>query len=513
MSATHPTAAADAQPDPATPAEPGPVDATTPAGPDRIDATTPAGPAGPSAAGPSLVAPVPEGGPGAPVAAPVAHTVDLPRGALWRPGVMTRTWREFGYLFLELLIAPFAFTYTVLAVVLPPSLLVTVVGLFPAGWVIQGGRAWAGLQRGMARGMLGTTITPPLPRRRVRGFWRRLASLLGDAPSWRGLAFGLIAFPLAIAAFVTSVAFLAVALGALTHWFWYRWLPEQEATDGTMHRGASFGMDFFIDTPPRQWLLIALGGLVLLAWHRLTIGFAHLFRLLSASLLGPTASSQRVQYLEQARGTAVTGADARLRRIERDLHDGTQARLVAVAMQIGDARDRLATDGADAEVRTGALGLLDDAHGALKETLVELREIARGIHPPALDDGLATALETLAARCPVPVTVDVDLSRTPAPEVETIAYFAVAELLTNVVRHSGASGAYVRAEVVAGTLWLRVRDDGRGGARLGLPGASGGTGLNGLADRIATVDGAIEIDSPLGGPTVVTVHLPLSVAR
>lgn len=446
-------------------------------------------------------------------AAPVAVTVELPHGAAWRPGVMTRTWREFGYLFLQLLVAPFAFAYTVVAVVLPPSVAVTVVGLFPAGWVVQGGRAWAGLQRGMARGMLGTTITPPAPRRRVRGFWRRLGSLLGDAPSWRGLAFNLLAFPLAIVSSVTSVAFLAVSLAAVTHWFWYRWLPEMPASDGTLHRGASFGTDFYIDTPPRQWILIALGALVFLAWHRLTIGFAHLFRLLGANLLGPTVASQRVQHLEQTRGTAVTGADARLRRIERDLHDGTQARLVAVAMQIGDARDRLATGGADPDVRAEALELLDDAHGGLKETLAELREIARGIHPPALDDGLATALETLAARCPVPVTVDVDLSRKPAPEVETIAYFAVAELLTNVVRHSGASGAYVRAEVVAGTLWLRVRDDGRGGARLGLPGASGGTGLNGLADRIAAVDGAIDIDSPLGGPTVVTVHLPLSAAR
>ncbi len=495
MSATHPTA-------PAADAEPGPASAPA------AEETSPSFPVEPPAPAPV----VPPAGV-ATAGTPVAVTVELPHGAAWRPGVMTRTWREFGYLFLQLLLAPFAFAYTVVAVVLPPSLLVTVVGLFPAGWVVQGGRAWAGLQRGMARGMLGTTVTPPPPRRHVRGFWRRLASLLGDVPSWRGLAFNLLAFPLSIVSFVTSVVFLVVSLGSVTHWSWYRWLPEQEASDGTLHRGASFGTDFFIDTPPRQWILVALGALLFLAWHRLTTGFAHLFRLLGANLLGPTLSSRRVQHLEQARGTAVTGADARLRRIERDLHDGTQARLVAVAMQIGDARDRLATDGADPDVRAGALELLDDAHGGLKETLAELREIARGIHPPALDDGLATALETLAARCPVPVTVDADLSRKPAPEVETIAYFAVAELLTNVVRHSAASGAYVRAEVVAGTLWVRVRDDGRGGARLGLPGASGGTGLNGLADRIAAVDGAIDIDSPAGGPTVVTVYLPLSVAR
>jgi signal transduction histidine kinase len=447
------------------------------------------------------------------VPAPAAVTEPLPRGAVWAPGVMTRTWREYGYLLLALLLAPFAFAYAVVAVVLPPAVAVTVVGLFVAGWIVVGGRMWGALYRGMARGMLGTPIASPLPRRRVRGFWRRLGNLLGDAAGWRAIAFGFLSFPLAIAGFVTTTVFLAVTLGGVTHWYWYRFLPEVEATDGTMHRGAQFGQDYFIDTPARQWILVVLGLLCFLVWHRLVLGFAHLFRMLSRSLLGPTASSLRVAQLEQSRGVAVTDADARLRRIERDLHDGTQARLVAVAMQIGDARDRLATDGTDEAVRGTALSLLDDAHGALKETLTELREIARGIHPPALDDGLAVALETLAARAPLPVTVDVDLPGRPAPEVETIAYFAVAELLTNVARHSGATGAYVRAEVLDGSLWIRVRDDGHGGARLALPGASGGTGLDGLVDRVATVDGDLDIDSPVGGPTVVTVHLPLSATR
>jgi signal transduction histidine kinase len=458
--------------------------------------------------------------PTTPVAAvPAPAPADpLPRGAVWAPGVMTRTWREYGYLFLVLLLAPFAFAYAVVAVVLPPAIAVTVVGLFAAGWVVVGGRMWGALYRGMARGMLGVSVAPPLPRRRVRGFWRRLGNLLGDAAGWRAIAFGFLSLPLAIAGFVTTTAFLAVALGGVTHWYWYRYLPAVEAPDGTLHRGAQFGQDYFIDTPARQWILIVAGLLCFLVWHRLVLGFAHLFRLLSRGLLGPTASSLRVAQLEQSRGAAVTDADARLRRIERDLHDGTQARLVAVAMQIGDARDRLATGGdgtgdPDDTVRGTALVLLDDAHGALKETLTELREIARGIHPPALDGGLAVALETLAARAPLPVTVDVDLPGRPAPEVETIAYFAVAELLTNAARHSGATGAYVRAEVVDGSLWIRVRDDGHGGARLGLPGASGGTGLGGLVDRVATVDGDLDIDSPVGGPTVVTVHLPLSSPR
>lgn len=436
-----------------------------------------------------------------------AVSTPRPTGALWRPGVWVRTWKEFGYLNTALLLAPFGLFYVLVVVGLTAGLAVTVVGLFVPGYVVVGGRAWGAMYRGMARGMLGTEVPAPLPFRHGRGFWRSLGGVLGDAAGWRGLAFLVLAFPLSIVSFVLSWTFLAVALGGTTHWFWSRWLPAQLGTDGQMHRGAQITAGYFMDTVPRQLALVALGVVALLVWHRVTIAMAHLFRLLTRSLLGPTRSSQRMAHLEQTRGSAVLDADARLRRIERDLHDGTQARLVAVAMQVGEARDQMATDG------EMAAGLLDEAHAALKETLAELREIARGIHPPALDNGLAVALETLAARSPLPVTVDVDLDRAPAPEVETIGYFAVAELLANVVRHSGASGAYVRAETVTGLLRIRVRDDGRGGARPALPGASGGTGLHGLAERVATVDGDLDIVSPVGGPTVVTVHLPMSVAR
>jgi signal transduction histidine kinase len=439
-----------------------------------------------------------------------------PTGALWRPGVWVRTWREFGYLGTVLLLASFGLFYVLVTIALSAGLAVTVIGLFVPGYMVVGGRAWGAMYRGMARGMLGTDVAAPVPFRHGRGFWRRLGSVLGDAAGWRGLAFLVLVFPLAIVSFVLSLTSLAIALGGTTHWFWSRWLPAQRASDGSMHRGAQFGTDYYIDTPVRQIGLVIVGLLFVLVWHRVTIAMAHLFRLLTRALLGPTRSSQRMAHLEQTRGSAVLDADARLRRIERDLHDGTQARLVAVAMQVGEARDQLAgavPGGAAGTDPAVAAGLLDEAHAALKETLAELREIARGIHPPALDNGLAVALETLAARSPLPVAVDVDLDRSPAPEVETIAYFAVAELLANVVRHSGASGAYVRAETVTGLLRVRVRDDGRGGARPALPGASGGTGLHGLAERVATVDGDLDIVSPVGGPTVVTVHLPLSVAR
>ncbi|WP_448631634.1 sensor histidine kinase [Cellulomonas soli] len=329
-----------------------------------------------------------------------------------------------------------------------------------------------------------------------------------DAAGWRALAFVTAAFPLAVAAFAVSVSFLGVALGAMTHWYWSRWLPAQQAPDGTWHRGTQFGSGWFVDTTPRQVALAAVGVLLALLWAQVTLGMGHLFRLLTRGLLGPTRAAARVEHLERSRGQVVAEGDARLRQIERDLHDGTQARLVAVAMQLGEAREQLSSGGDTAE----ALALLDTAHASTKDAMAELREIARSIHPPALDNGLAVALDSLAARSPLPVTVDVDLHQTPGPEVETIAYFCVAELLTNVVKHAHASGAYVRVEQLDGTLRVRVRDDGLGGAHLGVPGAQGGSGLAGLRERVAAVDGHLTLDSPAGGPTVVTVHLPLRVA-
>ncbi|MGN8245445.1 sensor histidine kinase [Cellulomonas soli] len=419
-----------------------------------------------------------------------------------------RTWQEFGYLLLALLLTPFGFTYAVFTVSFTAGIAVTVVGLFLGGWLVVGARGWGACFRALGRGLLGVDVPAPAPHTPGRGFWRRLGALFADAPGWRALAFVTAAFPLAIAAFTVSVTFLAVALGAVTHWYWSRWLPAQQTADGTWHRGTQLGSGWFVDTAPRQAALAALGVLFALLWAQVTLGLGHLFRLLTRALLGPTRTSARVQHLERSRGQVVTEGDARLRQIERDLHDGTQARLVAVAMQLGEAREQLAGGGDPAE----ALALLDTAHASTKDAMTELREIARNIHPPALDNGLAVALDSLAARSPLPVTVDVDVHEAPGPEVETIAYFCVAELLTNVAKHAQASGAYVRVEQQDGSLRLRVRDDGVGGAHLRVPSARGGSGLVGLHERVAAVDGRLSVDSPVGGPTVVTVHLPLRVA-
>ena len=221
-------------------------------------------------------------------------------------------------------------------------------------------------------------------------------------------------------------------------------------------------------------------------------------------------SVQRVRELEQSRANLVEDSATRLRRLERDLHDGAQAQMVAVAMKLGLAREKLG--GTIAGITAGGtaqadlervLELVDAAHRGAKEAITELRDLARGIHPPVLDHGLGTALTTLAAGSDPPVELVVDLSERPSAAIETIAYFCAAELLTNVAKHAGARHATLEAAHKGGLLRIRVSDDGCGGARLEQRG-----GLAGLAERVRTVDGRLQVSSPPRGPTVVTVELP-----
>jgi signal transduction histidine kinase len=219
---------------------------------------------------------------------------------------------------------------------------------------------------------------------------------------------------------------------------------------------------------------------------------------------------QRIRELEQSRARLVDDSAARLRRIERDLHDGAQAQMVAVAMKLGLAREKLGGTIAGTTVAGTAqadlervLELVDAAHHGAKQAITELRDLARGIHPPVLDQGLGAALASLAARSNPPVELVVDLPERPSAAIETIAYFCAAELLTNVAKHAGARHATMEAVHVPGLLRVRVSDDGTGGARLEERG-----GLAGLADRVRAVDGRLQVSSPPGGPTVVTIELP-----
>jgi signal transduction histidine kinase len=242
---------------------------------------------------------------------------------------------------------------------------------------------------------------------------------------------------------------------------------------------------------PLSWLAaVPLAGAALIFWT--------VYRLQQDSI-------RRVHELERSRARVVEGSAARLRRIERDLHDGAQAQMVAVAMKLGLAREKLsaAIDGTAQADLERVLELVDAAHRGAKEAIIELRDLARGIHPSVLDHGLATAFATLAARSDVPVELAVDLPGRPSAAIEAIAYFCAAELLSNVAKHSGARHATLEAVQVGALLRVRVSDDGSGGARLDERG-----GLAGLGERVRTVDGRLQVSSPPHGPTVVTVELP-----
>jgi signal transduction histidine kinase len=211
-------------------------------------------------------------------------------------------------------------------------------------------------------------------------------------------------------------------------------------------------------------------------------------------------AAERARDLEGKRAQAVEESAARLRRIERDLHDGAQVRLTALAMTIGEIKETLAQPG---ESRREALILATQAHQAAKDTLSELRDLARGIHPAVLDRGLDAALRSLADGSAIPASLDVAMTGRPSPAIEAIVYFSAAELLANAVKHSDASHVGIGLRPVAASMMLTVTDDGAGGARV-----TGGGGLAGLAERLRAVDGHLGIDSPPGGPTIITVELP-----
>jgi signal transduction histidine kinase len=210
--------------------------------------------------------------------------------------------------------------------------------------------------------------------------------------------------------------------------------------------------------------------------------------------------AERVSELERTRTLAVEDSAAALRRVERDLHDGAQMRLAALAMNLGMAREKLDEDD-DATVRE----LIDAAHRNAVDALGDLRDLARGIHPPVLDNGLASALDSLAASSAIPTSVTASIGQRPAPAIETIAYFCAAELIANATKHSYANQITINISTErARVLRLDVTDDGIGGAD-----ATRGSGLSGLVQRVSTVDGRIDVSSPPGGPTAVTVVLPM----
>jgi signal transduction histidine kinase len=353
--------------------------------------------------------------------------------------------------------------------------------------------------RRLAERLLGERIPSPPPLGPGKGLLG-----LGDGPSWRAVAYTLLKPPIAVAE-LYAVFLWVDGLANLTYPFWwglFRNHPPGVRLSPVLVGTPFPGRVFHVGTYPGTFLAFAVGAAMVLAAPWVTRAVVAADRRLLRGLLGPGRLAERVRDLEQTRALAVDDSAALLRQVERDLHDGAQIRLATLAMHLGLAKEKLG-DGGDRLDVTGARELVDAAHRSAKDALAELRDLARGIHPPVLDNGLADALATLAARSAIPVELATDIPARPTPAIETIAYFCAAELLANAAKHSLADRIGLQATGRDGMLLLSVTDDGAGGAD------PQGSGLSGLAQRVSTVDGRLEIASPPGGPTRVTVELPL----
>jgi signal transduction histidine kinase len=384
-------------------------------------------------------------------------------------------------LFLALVLSAVAFALSIATLVAIPFLALTLWLAFVA----------AGAERWRIAVFLGTWVPPMEPRPVHLPAWRRIGL---DPRPWRALLYLTLVSLWGLTGGLLVTSLLIIGLVA----FLAPLLPEGTVVLGEPVAG------------PVLWLVSAGGLLLLLVLPFVAWAFGRVDVALARLAIGsdPTARvaelSARVDTLTETRERAIDSVEAERRRIERDLHDGPQQRLVAIAMDLGMAKQRLRTD------PDGVEEVLDRAHASAKEAVADLRRVARGIHPPVLTDrGLDAALSALAARSPVPVSVNVAPGPRPPARLEAIAYFSVSEALTNIAKHSGATSARVdvgtRRIGDRDVLEATVTDDGRGGADPRL-----GSGLTGLRDRARAVDGEVLVSSPPGGPTVLTVRLPLA---
>ncbi|MEV6344764.1 sensor domain-containing protein [Actinoplanes sp. NPDC051851] len=354
------------------------------------------------------------------------------------------------------------------------------------------------VQRRIAARLLDVHVAAPPPGRRSPG----------DGAGWRVVAYHLVKLPVGLIELYAVFLWAGglVNLGYPLWWGAFRNHPAGSRLD-PVPVFTPFGLfgegTFHVATLPGTFAAAAAGTGMLLAapWVSRAVTSADV-RLIHR-LLGHARLAQRVHDLEQSRALAVDDAAALLRRLERDLHDGAQIRLATLAMNLGMAREKLGPDG---EVRDAAAAreLVDTALRGAKDALRELRDLARGLHPPVLDNGLGDALASLAADSAIPVDLRVAIPVRPTPAIESIAYFCAAELLANAAKHSYANRIEVHLAGERDVLLLSVTDDGTGGAD-----PARGTGLSGLSQRVAVVDGHLTITSPPSGPTTITVNLPL----
>jgi signal transduction histidine kinase len=395
------------------------------------------------------------------------------------------------YLLTNLVTGIFWFTLVFVLTVVGLATSIVWVGV-PILWlamnVMRGGAA---VERVWVRAALRTDIPRPYREKTGGSLWQRWKHQFTDPATWRDFGYLALLLPLGIMEFATIVAMLAVVGALVGTPFWIEEAPFAVLV------GNWWTIDSFFSALP-----VAAIGLALIPFMMLGIrwmGTVH--GRFARGMLGPTRADElaiEAERLQSSRARGVEAAEAERRRIERDLHDGAQQRLVAVAMGLGRAKSKMDTD------PEGAAELIAEAHSDAKLAIKELRDLARGIYPSVLGDrGLDAALSALAARVPIEVELQVNVEPRPPTSVESAAYFTVGEALTNITKHSQATKATVMVNRVETGVLVEVTDNGQGGAEL-----KPGGGLAGLADRAATIDGVVVVVSPTGGPTVIRAELP-----
>ena len=434
-----------------------------------------------------------------------AHEARRLVGLVGRAPFQKRSWAELGYFLVSSALAC-AGALAVLALgFVGFALTVGFVGVVVLAGGLRAARGLGRWHRVLARRALGLEIADPEPFTPRPGLIGWLRASLGDGAAWRSVGYLVAKVPLTVFGVWFALSIWLESLSAIA-------FPLTGGT-GVARFGPvarSVGPADGPGPPPgfTTHLGLFVTGVLLLFVAPWAMRFVvYLDRQLMFLLLGPAAATSRVRSLEESRSKTLDVATETLRRIERNLHDGTQAQLVALAMRLGQANETLERLAGDSPDIAAVRRLVDEAHRGAKEAITDLRDLARGIHPPALDTGLENALATLAARSPVPTEVAVSVDRRPSPAVEAICYFCAAELLANVAQHAEATRASLTCAQHGPWLRIVVRDNGRGGAVVSRAGSTS-SGLAGLADRIGAVDGHLSIASPPGGPTAVTIDLP-----
>ncbi len=416
----------------------------------------------------------------------------------------TAGWRQLGrdlsYVLLGFPLGLVALVSVVVGIALGVSTLVIWIGIPILVATLGLARAFAALERARVRACERRSL-PPTYYRSGTGRWlRRMLALLADPQYWRDAAHAVVAFPVKVFTWSVAVAWISTAVAG-TFYIFYGWALARDPENQTIWELIGIESD---TAGVLLYLALGLLFLVTMPWAMRTMAVleAGLARMM---LTNPGAAENaalraRAEQLQLARAAAVEAEATTLRRVERDIHDGPQQRLVRLTMDLEAAQRRM-DDDPDA-----ARPLVAEALTQTQEALAELRALSRGIAPPVLADrGLHAALTDAAARCPVPVELEVALGGAgrPPTATENAAYFVVTEALTNVAKHSGAAAVQVSVVRVADVLHVQVSDDGAGGAHLGK-----GHGLAGLADRLAGVDGRLDVHSPPGGGTVLSAEIP-----